>query len=281
MKSDRLHRFISRNILRLVFIIMSLIVIIPIFWAVASSLKTSAEYLGNPWALPEKLQFQNYVNAFVKADMADYFLNSIGITLLSLVFLFLLVVPASYALSRFKFRFSSAINLMFMAGLFISANYIVVRLFLNLRNINALDNRLMVCVVYAATNLPFNIYLLSGFMKGLSHEYEEAAALDGCGQLQTLYKVIVPMCNPGLITVALYGFMSFWNEYILALTLLTTPEKRTLSVGLKNLMEIQKFATDWGAMFAGLVIVMVPTMVFYTVVQKKLTEGIGIGGLKG
>ena len=89
------------------------------------------------------------------------------------------------------------------------------------------------------------------------------------------------MCKPGLITVALFGFMSFWNEYMLALTLLTTPEKRTLSVGLKNLMEVQKFATDWGAMFAGLVIVMIPTMIFYALVQKKLTEGMGIGGLKG
>ena len=111
--------------------------------------------------------------------------------------------------------------------------------------------------------------------------YEEAAALDGCGHLKTLYLVIVPMCKPGLITVALFGFMSFWNEYMLALTLLTTPEKRTLSVGLKNLMEVQKFATDWGAMFAGLVIVMIPTMIFYALVQKKLTEGMGIGGLKG
>lgn len=281
MKSSRLHKAISENILRFVFIIVTLLVVVPILWAVATSLKTSAEFLTDPWALPEKLQFQNYVNAFVKAEMGDYFLNSIVIALLSLLFLFVLVVPASYALSRFKFHLSGPINLMFMAGLFISANYIVVPLFLNLRDINALDNRLILCVVYAATNLPFNIYLLSGFMKGIEREYEEAAAIDGCGHLQTLYKIIVPMCKPGLITVALFGFMSFWNEYLLALTLLTTPEKRTLSVGLKNLMEIQKFATDWGAMFAGLVIVMIPTMIFYALVQKKLTEGMGIGGLKG
>lgn len=281
MKSSKLHKAISENILRVVFILASLLVVVPILWAVATSFKTSAEYLADPWALPGKLQFDNYVNAFVKANMGDYFLNSIFVTVLSLVILFLLVVPASYALSRFTFKFSKTINLMFMAGLFISANYIVVPLFLNLQKINGLDNHLMLCVVYAATNLPFNIYLLSGFMKGIAYDYEEAAALDGCGYLKTLYLVIVPMCKPGLITVALFGFMSFWNEYMLALTLLTTPEKRTLSVGLKNLMEIQKFATDWGAMFAGLVLVMIPTMIFYALVQKKLTEGMGIGGLKG
>ncbi len=281
MKSSRLHKAVSENILRLIFIITSLVVVVPILWAVAASFKTAAEYMADPWALPGGLRFENYVNAFVKAQMGDYFLNSIGITILSLVFLFLLVVPASYALSRFKFKWNRPINLMFMAGLFISANYIVVPLFLNLQQIGGLDNRLMLCVVYAATNLPFNIYLLSGFMKGIAADYEEAAALDGCGHLKTLYLVIVPMCKPGLITVALFGFMSFWNEYMLALTLLTTPEKRTLSVGLKNLMEVQKFATDWGAMFAGLVIVMIPTMIFYALVQKKLTEGMGIGGLKG
>lgn len=281
MKSSRKRRLVSENLLRVIFIVTSLIVVVPILWAIATSFKTSKEFMANPWALPSGLQFENYVNAFTKANMGEYFVNSIFITLLSLAFLFMLVVPASYALARYTFRGSKVINVLFMAGLFISANYIVVPLFLIMRDISALDNRFILCIVYAATNLPFNIYLLSGFMKGIPHDYEEAAALDGCGYCQTLYKIIVPMCKPGLITVALFGFMSFWNEYMLALTLLTTPEKRTLSVGLKNLMEIQKFATDWGAMFAGLVMVMLPTMIFYAFVQKKLTAGVGMGGLKG
>lgn len=281
MRNGKTHRIISQNILRLIFLLTSVIVMGPILWAVATSFKTSEEFLTNPWALPQVPQIQNYINAFTKAKMGDYFINSIVITLVSLILIFLLVVPASYALARFKFPFSKTINLMFMAGLFISASYIVVPLFLMLKDMNGLDNRGVICILYAATNLPFNIYLMTGFMKGIPHDYEEAAALDGCGYTQTLIKVIVPMCKPGLVTVALFGFMSFWNEYMLALTLLTTPEKRTLSVGLKNLMEIQKFATDWGAMFAGLVIVMIPTMVFYALVQKKLTAGIGLGGLKG
>lgn len=281
MHNSKIRKKISENILRFIFIITSLVVVIPIIWAIATSFKTSAEFLTSPWSLPANPQFVNYINAFTKANMGMYFVNSIAITFVSLILLFCLAVPASYALARFKFRFNKTLNLLFMAGLFISASYIVVPLFLILKDINSLDNRLMICIVYAATTLPFNIYLLSGFMKGIPYEYEEAAKVDGCGYLQTLIRIIMPMCKPGLVTVAVFGFMSYWNEYMLALTLLTTPEKRTLSVGLRNLMEIQKFATDWGAMFAGLVMVMLPTMIFYALVQKKLTAGIGLGGLKG
>lgn len=276
-----MKQILSTSLLRLVLLLAAVIVVVPIAWAIITSFKTSTEFLGDPWGLPQELQWINYANAFNKAKMGDYFLNSIGVTALSLGLLFCLAVPASYALSRFTFRFSKSINLVVMAGLFINANYIVVPLFLLLKDMNTLDNRFMLCVVYAATTLPFNIYLLSGFMKGIAKEYEEAARIDGCGYCATLFRIIAPMCKPGIITIAMFGFMSYWNEYMLALTLITTPEKRTLSVGLKNLMEMQKFATDWGAMFAGLVIVMLPTMIFYALVQKRLTSGISLGGLKG
>lgn len=274
-------RIVADSIMRIVMLIMTVIVAGPILWAFVTSFKTSTEFLTSPWILPEKLQFVNYVNAVQKAKMGQYFLNSIGITFLSLFILLFLVVPASYALARYRFFGSKVINLLVLAGLFINANYIVVPLFMLLKNMKMLDNRIMLSVVYSATAIPFNVYLLSGFMKGISKEYEDAASIDGCGYMTMLYRIIVPMTKPGLMTVCLFGFMAFWNEYMLALTLLSTPEKRTLSVGLKNLMEIQKYATDWGAMFAGLVIVMLPTMIFYAFVQKRLTAGITLGGLKG
>jgi N-acetylglucosamine transport system permease protein len=276
-----MNRIIKDNLLRIVMLVISIIVAGPILWAIITSFKTSAEFLQSPWILPANLQFVNYVNAVQKANMGQYFVNSVGVTLVSLGILLFLVIPASYALARHRFFGSKLINLLILAGLFINANYIVVPLFILMKNMGTLDNRLMLCVVYAATAIPFNVYLLSGFMKGIPKEYEDAASIDGCGHFMILYQIIVPMARPGLITVSLFGFMTFWNEYMLALTLLTTPEKRTLSVGLKNLMEIQKYATDWGAMFAGLVIVMLPTMIFYGFVQKKLTSGITLGGIKG
>lgn len=198
-----------------------------------------------------------------------------------MILLLILVVPASYALSRFRFKLSKPINMLFMAGLFINSTYIVVPIFLLVNQFGLLDNRLMLCVIYAVTTLPFNIYLLTGFMQGIPTAYEEAAQIDGCGFFGTLFKIIIPMSKPGLVTIIMFAFMQYWNEYVLSLTLITSDHKKTLSVGLKNVMEMQKYATDWGAMFAGLVIVMLPTMIFYSLVQKKLTSGLSLGGLKG
>lgn len=281
MNRNKLKKLLLNNLLRLLMVLASLVVVLPILWAIITSFKTNTEFLESPWTLPASLQWTNYVNAFSKANMGDYFINSIFVTVLSMVVLFVLVIPASYALSRYRFVGSKAINLGIMAGLFVSANYIVVPLFLLLKDLGGLDSLIMLSIVYAATNLPFNIYLLSGFMKGIAPDYEDAARIDGCGYCSTLFRIMVPMCKPGIVTIAMFGFMSFWNEYMLAMTLVSSPEKRTLSVGLQNLMQVQKYATDWGAMFAGLVIVMLPTMIFYVLVQKKLTAGISLGGLKG
>ncbi|QUH29982.1 carbohydrate ABC transporter permease [Vallitalea guaymasensis] len=272
---------VGNVVTRLILIIASILVVYPIFWAFATSFKTNREFLTSPWKLPSGLHWENYTNALVKGHMGSYFINSIGITIIAIVVLLALAVPAAYALSRFDFKFNKLISLVFMGGLFVSGSYTVVPLFTLMNKMHLLNNRLMLAILYSVTTLPFNIYLLSGFFKGISKEYEAAASIDGCGYFRTLYSVIVPMAKPGMVTVLMFAFMSYWNEYILAFTMIRDDTKKTLSVGLKNLMEVQKYATDWGAMFAGLVLVMLPTMIFYMAVQKKLTGGLSLGGLKG
>ncbi|GKX31503.1 sugar ABC transporter permease [Vallitalea longa] len=281
MKNKKRKLTTSDIIIRIILIISSVLVVYPIFWAFATSFKTNKEFLTSPWTLPSGLNLQNYVNAIIKGHMGSYFINSILITAVSIVLLFALTVPASYALSRHKFRFNRIITLVFMGGLFVSGSYTVVPLFLMMNKAHLLNNRLIVALLYSVTTLPFNIYLLSGYFKGLSYEYEAAAAIDGCGYFRTLYSVMAPLAKPGMVTVLMFAFMSYWNEYILAFTMIRDDTKKTLSVGLKNLMEVQKYATDWGAMFAGLVLVMLPTMIFYIILQKKLTQGLSLGGLKG
>lgn len=281
MKKAKKKLTTSDIIIRVILIIASVLVVYPIFWAFATSFKTNKEFLTSPWTLPSGLNWQNYVNAIVKGHMGSYFINSILITAVSIILLFALTVPAAYALSRHKFRFNKMITLIFMGGLFVSGSYTVVPLFLMMNKVHLLNNRLIVALLYSVTTLPFNIYLLSGYFKGLSYEYEAAAAIDGCGYFRTLYSVMAPLAKPGMVTVLMFAFMSYWNEYILAFTMIRDDTKKTLSVGLKNLMEVQKYATDWGAMFAGLVLVMLPTMIFYIILQKKLTQGLSLGGLKG
>ena len=142
-----------------------------------------------------------------------------------------------------------------------------------------LDNRFILSLIYASSSLSFSIYLLSGYFKTLPKGFEEAAYIDGCGYLKTMVKIMIPMAKPSILTVILFQFLSFWNEYIIAFTIMD--EHSTLAVGLKNLMAVERTATNYGIMYAGLVIVMLPVLILYICVQKQLAKGMTLGGRKG
>ena len=273
-------------------ILLSILIIVPVFWVFMASIKENSEFYRNPWALPEGFYFQNFIDAWESANMGSYMLNSVFVTVVAIFLLVIIALPASYVLARFKFKSSKFWNVLFMAGLFINVNYIVVPIFLMLNDGDKwiyktfgttffMNNLFVLALVYAATALPFTIYLLSGYCKTLARDYEEAAYVDGAGYFRTMVQIIIPMAKPSIVTVILFNFLAFWNEYIISMTLLTKPELKTLPVGLMNLMAAQRSAVQYGKMYAGLVIVMLPTLILYMCVQKKLTQGMTVGGLKG
>lgn len=273
--------------------LLAISILVPVGWVFMASLKENSEFMGNPWALPAGLHWQNFTDAWTKARMGEYFFNSVAVTALALVILLVVALPAAYVLARYRFRGSKFWNTMFMGGLFINVNYIVVPIFLMfvegdkvLRPVLGhsffLNNIFMVALVYAATALPFTIYLLSGYFMTLPKAYEEAAYVDGASYFTTMVRIIMPMAKPSIITVILFNFLSFWNEYIISMTLMSsTSAPRTLPVGLLNLMQAQQSAAQYGTMYAGLVLVMLPTLILYICVQKQLTQGMTVGGLKG
>ncbi|MEC0369184.1 carbohydrate ABC transporter permease [Paenibacillus chibensis] len=273
---------IIRNwLLRILLIIQALVVVYPLLWNVLASFKTNAEVMESPWSLPKSLQWDNYVRAFTSAKIGDYMLNSVIVVVLSMAMLILMAVPTAYVLGRMRFRGQKLISNVYMAGLFIGAVYIIVPLFILMNDLHMLDNRFWLSAVYATGTLSFSVYLLTGFMKSIPPDFEEAAMIDGCGYFSTLFRIIMPMVRPGIITMVVFSFLDFWNEYVLAMTLVTSDAKKTIPIGLSNLMQVQQFATDWGSLFAGLVIVLIPTVIIYVLLQKKLTEGMMLGGVKG
>ena len=277
----------------IVLISLAVLIIVPVAWVFMASIKENAEFYANPWNLPKGFCFQNFVEAWETAKMGEYMLTSVIVTVTALALLLVVALPAAYCLSRFKFFGQKFLNTAFMAGLFINVNYIVVPIFLMLRDGDVwlkkvfgsgflLNNLFVLAVVYAATALPFTIYLLSGYFATLAHDYEEAAYIDGAGYFRTMLQVIFPMAKPSIITVILFNFLSFWNEYIISMTLMTSVNGgKTLPVGLLNLMQAQQSAANYGPMYAGLVLVMLPTLILYCCVQKNLTKGMTVGGLKG
>ena len=276
-----------------VLIMLAVCIIVPVAWVFLASIKENSEFYGNPWAMPKGVHWQNFVDAWNAAKMGEYMINSVLVTAMALAILLVVALPAAYCLSRFKFRGGKFLNTAFMAGLFINVNYIVVPIFLMLRDGDTwlrkflgdgflLNNLFILAVVYASTALPFTIYLLSGYFATLPHDFEEAAYIDGASYSKAMTSIIFPMAKPSVITIILFNFLSFWNEYIISMTLMSSAQaSRTLPVGLLNLMQAQQSAAQYGMMYAGLVMVMLPTLILYICVQKKLTQGMTVGGLKG
>ena len=276
-----------------VLITLAVTILVPVAWVFLASLKDNAQFYGNPWVLPDGLHWDNFVRAWNAANMGSYMLNSVLVTALALAILLVVALPAAYVLSRFRFRGRTVLHTGFMAGLFINVNYIVVPIFLMLKDGDAwlksiggsgflLNNLAVLAVVYAATALPFTIYLLSGYFATLPHDFEEAAYIDGAGYGATMLRIIFPMAKPSIITIILFNFLSFWNEYIISMTLMSSSSgSKTLPVGLLNLMQGAQAKAEFGRMYAGLVLVMLPTLILYMCVQKKLTQGMTVGGLKG
>ena len=289
MKKNNASRILYKVFIYVALLALAISIIVPVAWVFMASVKKNAEFIGadvNPWALPKQFFYQNFIVAFRDAQMGEFFLNSVLVTATALILLLIIALPASYALSRFEFKGRKILNLAFMAGLFINVNYIVVPIFLMLSDANRmfhveifLDNRFLLALIYASTHLPFTIYLLSSYFRTLPKGFEEAAYIDGCGYFKTMTKIMIPMAKPSIITVILFSFLAFWNEYIIAYTLMD--EHGTLAMGLKNLMAVERTATNYGIMYAGLVVVMLPELILYICVQKQLTEGMTLGGLKG
>ena len=287
-RAERLYKIFIYVVLGL----LAVLILIPVLWVMVASVKETVEHYGSPWALPTHIHWQNFVDAWTKANMGGYMMHSVTITAMSLAILLVVALPASYCLARFKFVGQKFFNTCFMAGLFINVNYIVVPIYLMLSDADKwckttlgqailLNNHFVVAIVYAATALPFTIYLLSSYFATLPHDFEEAAYIDGAGYWRTMLEIIFPMAKPSIITVILFNFLSFWNEYIIVKTLVTDRDQWTLPAGLLNLMQAQQSAAEYGPMYAGLVLVMLPVLILYICVQKNLTKGLTVGGLKG
>lgn len=282
---------IRRTVSHVLVVAIALGIAGPVAWVLLASFKEKSEFYGSPWSLPKGLFFENYVDAFVTAHMGQYFLTSVFVTALALVFVLAVSVPAAYVLARYEFRGRRVVEIAMLAGLFINVNYIVVPIFLMLvgwdRALRELmpggffiDNPAMLSLVYAATSIPFTVYLLAAYFRSIPADFEEAAALDGASRFRTMTTVMLPMARPAVMTVILFNFLAYWNDFIISLTLMPG-EGKTLQVGLLNLFTAQKAAANYGRLYAGMVIVIVPVLIVYAFVQRRLIEGMTAGGVKG
>lgn len=257
-----------------------------ISWVFAASLATTRDiFAGDALAFPTGLHFENYVKAWESQNVSVFFLNSLFYASVSTFILVIVAAPASYVLSRFKFIANKAIQSGFVAAMGVPIVMIILPLFTLVAGMEILTSdiniRLLMIFLYVGINIPYAVVFLLSFFANLSRTYEEAAAIDGCPPMRTFWKIMLPLAQPGIITVSIFSFINIWNEYFMSLIFASGEMVRPVAVGLYSLIHSMRYTGDWAGMFASVIIVFLPTFILYLLLSKRIIASVTGGAIKG
>ncbi|MCG5439622.1 carbohydrate ABC transporter permease [Micromonospora foliorum] len=262
-------------------LLWGLLTVLPLLWMFISSFKTNGEILADPWGLPGALHLDNWARAWTGAHIGRYFLNSLVVVTGSVSLTMLMGATAAYVFARYEFRGRQVVYYLFVGGLMFPVFLALVPLFFVVRNAGLFNTWLGLILVYAAYSLPFTVFFLTAFFRTLPTSVAEAALVDGCGHFRLFFRVMLPMARPGMISVAIFNFLSHWNQFLLPQVLLQGDESKwMLAQGLFALSVSQGYAGDYARLFAGLSIAVLPVLAVYVAFQRQVQAGLTAGQLK-
>ncbi len=251
----------------------------PFLWLLMSSLKTSFEIETSGFTLPAVPQFINYWNALSVANLPLLFMNSILVAAFTVLLNLIVAALASFVFAREQFWGRDFLYVMLTAGVLIPIISFLVPYFILINRIGLYNNLVALILVYSAVNIPVSIFLLTSFMKAIPKELEEAAIIDGCNFGDRFLKVILPLAQSGLATAGTFCFIYAWNEFILAMLFTSSENTRTVQLGIRFFQS--QFLTDYGPMFAAIMLSILPTVLVYVFMHNKIIAGLTSGGVKG
>lgn len=275
------HHLTSRALLYLLVLTAVSVVGFPLFWMVLCSFKPGGElYAVPPTILPNEWTLQNYRDLFVQTNFLTYFANSLivagGATVLSLVIGGL----GAYSLSRFKFFGIAAFSNMVLICYMLPEVLIVLPLYIYVVKLGLADTLISLIIANTAFTLPLALWFMRSYFNAIPVSLEESAMIDGCTRLQAMMRITVPLALPGIISVGVFSFNHAWNEFLFALVFTSSERNKTLPLGLATWIG-QDNIYSWGMLLAGAVLVTIPVVLFYLLVQRKLVVGLSEGGSKG
>ncbi|WP_405080000.1 carbohydrate ABC transporter permease [Paenibacillus chitinolyticus] len=280
--SDGLKNPFWRIVVNLLLIVWAIMVLYPLVWTVLGSLKDNQQFFqGKPWNLPQfPLLFSNFSYVWDKYQFGSYFMNSIIVTVVSVLAGLVLSAMTAYILARFAFKGSGVLYYVYIASMMIPMFLGMIPLFFLMSDMGLTNSLLGLIIVYTVSTIPFSVFVLVGFFKTLPSEIEEAAMMDGASYYGIFFRIMMPLAKPGLISVSIINVLNTWNEYILGVVLNSEPSKYTLPVGIAVMQGEMQYRTEWGPLFAALLISMVPVMIFYLIFQRQIASGITAGAVK-
>ncbi len=247
----------------------------PILLVLLGSLRPTSEILQNPIALPTSFDLSNYVRAWESASLGTYFVNSVFITICSVALCVGVSVAAAFVITRRRFRGRAFLAAFFIAGLMVPAKLGLLPIYYMFQAGGLIDSHLGLILLYAASGIPFTMFVLMGFMRGLPVELEEAARLDGANDGRIFISVMLPLVRPALAVVTIFQFAPTWNDFFYPLILLRDTDKYTIPVGLTQFFG--EYSTDRGTLFAGLVIALLPLALVFAFASKQIMSGLTAG----
>jgi N-acetylglucosamine transport system permease protein len=263
------------------FLVMwAILVVLPLLWALLTAFKSDQEIFTSPWGLPAQWRFDNFVRAWTEGNIGTYFINSLIVVVSATVVVMLLGAMTAYVIARYTFPGRDVLYYAFVAGMAFPIFLALVPLYFVVRNLGLIGTYPGLILVYVAYALPFTVFFLVGFFRTLPVSLIEAALLDGCSHAGVFFRIMLPLARPGIISVGIFNFLGLWNQFILPLVLMPDRNKYVLSQGLAVLAANQGYRSDWSALFAGLVIAILPVLVVYVVFQRRIQEGLAFGGFK-
>ena len=259
-------------------ILNAVVMVYPLVVMVLSAFKTNAELFVSPFALPESFAPTNAVRVWQETNFLRYLGNSAIVTTSAVLGILVIGTMAAYALARYPFRFSAVVFLFFLSGLMVPLKLAVIPLFIQLDALGLIDTRAGLVLVYVAMGLPSAIFILTGFLRSLPGELEEAARMEGASELRIMLLIMLPLARPAMVIAAIQNAVPIWNDFFFPLVFITSERLKTLPQGLTVFMG--EYNTDWGVLFAGLSLAALPIIAVYVVLSRQFIDGMTQGAVK-
>lgn len=249
-------------------------------WIVLASLSTTREIFSDT-LLESGVHFDNYVRVWKTNKMTHYFINSVIYTVVSVVLVILVSAPAAYAIARKVKKSKQFLINVFLIAMSIPSIMMAIPMYSVFAQMKLTGKMIPIIVLYIAMQVPFTVYFLTNFFATLPSAMEDAALIDGCSLGQSFWLVFFPLAQPGIVTVSIFNFLTFWNEYIIGFIFATKSDIKSLSVALQAIVQAMRVSGDWAGLFAAVIIVFLPTFIIFVFMSKKLVMGVTNGAVKG
>lgn len=279
MLSRKKNQIIGRFVAYVFTILMVIISVVPFVYVILTALKGKEQIYDPNQIIPTYITLENFKQVIFGSNFIRYFLNSIFITVTTMVICMILSIMAAYGLTRYRILGAEKIKLVILMTRMFPGILLCIPYYIIMKQLHLIDSYTGLILMYISFTLPFAIWNTCAFFNTLPWELEESAMIDGCGRVQSFFLIIVHVAKPGLFVTALFCFMSSWDEYMYASIFINTTLKKTIQVGMQDF--VGQYAVDWGLLMSAVVISLIPILIFFALVQKNLVQGLSAGAVKG